>query len=191
MCFRLVQFQVTYGRHTLGSRERLSDISCGITEALTSAIFNTELPFSSKVEVYVIQSKTLHQKRGNEKNSVLAIIDSLSHPCASSHISFQFLEQHQKLLSTVCNWDRGDPPEKLHLFAPEAPPSGLLIAVSYIWPPKGRQSSDQLWPWTPIHILATSFAWFIISPWVHFYQYNKRGRKNAYNTSYYLSGTDR
>lgn len=61
----MVQLQVTYGTQTLVSWEELSDTSCGITEALTSAIFNTELPFSSNVEVYVIQSKTLHQKRGN------------------------------------------------------------------------------------------------------------------------------
>lgn len=41
-------------------------------------------------------------------------------------------KQHQKLLSAMCYWDRGDPPEKLHLLVPEAPPNGLLIAVSYI-----------------------------------------------------------
>lgn len=40
-----------YGGHTLGSKGRLSDISNGTSEALTSAIFNTELPFSSNVEV--------------------------------------------------------------------------------------------------------------------------------------------
>lgn len=62
-----VIWQGMYGRHTPGSGETLSDTSNGTTEALTSAIFNTELPFSSNVEVYVIQSKTLNQKRKEGK----------------------------------------------------------------------------------------------------------------------------
>lgn len=42
-------------------------LSNGTTQSLTSAIFNTELPFSSNVEVYVIQSKTLNQKKRSKE----------------------------------------------------------------------------------------------------------------------------